>query len=313
MTAPFLIGGSDVAAICGQNPWESSFAAWLRLTSKTPRFNGNTMTEWGHRLERSVLEKYAEVNSCVLRRGLPYGTPGASTIKDNWKRGTEDAFIVDADGNRLYGVDAKCTSAFLAKEWKDDQVPAQYLLQCVWYMHVFDLPRWDLAVLIGGNTYKQFVVMRDAALETALVDQVTEWRERFLVRGEQPPVECDEKTESWIGANLPRVAVKADEHLNELIGNYKRIWHAVKEADKMLEKARSSVIEHLAVVQADEVESQWGVVKYRAQKRKTTKWEAVVADVQRDMNISLAPFIEEHTSYTDMRVFAAPRSWSNEQ
>ena len=56
------IGGSDVGAIMGLNPWKSPVEVWLEKTghSEPPDLSGKESVEWGNRLEAVVAEKFAD-------------------------------------------------------------------------------------------------------------------------------------------------------------------------------------------------------------------------------------------------------------
>ena len=45
------LGGSDAAAACGQNPYESPYSLWAKKINKMPEFEGNLITEVGSFLE----------------------------------------------------------------------------------------------------------------------------------------------------------------------------------------------------------------------------------------------------------------------
>lgn len=307
------IGGSDIASICGLNPHESSFAAWLRLSGREKHAIDNRFTEWGKRLETAILRKYADTNQVLVKFGPPIEA-NQSRIRDGWKRGTEDAIACHAsDPSHEWGVDAKNSSAHMARNWSD-RVPDQYLLQCTWYCHVFELDRWDLAVLIGGNEYRQFRIDRDAQLEQAIVDQVTEWRERFLVRDEQPPAEYDESTKEWISKALPAKRVKADATLEEQIGRFKAAWLFAREADKHLDACKAEIIASMVdAAKADEIESDLGVIKYAKQTRRKVDYEAVLDAIrQAAPDIAIDDLLAQHTTASEIRVFNAPRAWSKE-
>ena len=55
-------------------------------------------------------------------------------------------------GERI-GLECKTASEYLKKEWKDEEIPVAYLLQCQHYMAVTGYEAWWIAVLIGGNKF----------------------------------------------------------------------------------------------------------------------------------------------------------------
>ena len=46
------------------------------------------------------------------------------------------------------GLECKTASEYLKKEWKDEEIPVAYLLQCQHYMAVTGYEAWWIAVLM---------------------------------------------------------------------------------------------------------------------------------------------------------------------
>jgi hypothetical protein len=75
--------------------------------------------------------------------------------------------------------------------WGDagtDQVPEHYLIQCQHGMMVTGLPVCDLAVLIGGQDFRLYIIPADAGLQAAMLDALTEfWA--HVTKGTRPPLD----------------------------------------------------------------------------------------------------------------------------
>ena len=59
-----------------------------------------------------------------------------------------------------------------SKAWGDegtDQIPESYLVQVAWYSAICDVPKVDIAVLIGGQNYREYTYTRDQELEEKLI------------------------------------------------------------------------------------------------------------------------------------------------
>lgn len=173
------IGGSDVAAVLGMNPWRSPIEVWLDKTGQAAGFTGNERTEWGHKLEPVVRAHYAALRP----RAWVDEVPGVLAHPDiPIARASLDGLVNDADGQRI--LEVKCT----AQSW--DQPPDMYLWQAIWYMAVTGLPAVDFAVLTRGNTYTEYTVDRpDDAVCTDLLTTVDDWWAAHVLAGAMPDVD----------------------------------------------------------------------------------------------------------------------------
>ncbi|MCT9872589.1 YqaJ viral recombinase family protein, partial [Paenarthrobacter aurescens] len=63
-------------------------------------------------------------------------------------------------------LECKTTSAYNAKEWVDDEIPASYIVQVQYYLGILgpEYKKGYFAVLIGGNRFVWKEVERDEEL-----------------------------------------------------------------------------------------------------------------------------------------------------
>lgn len=83
------IGGTDIAAIVGLNPWKSPIDVYMEKTGLVEPIPDNENLYWGRELEPAVLRRYAKETGYVLRPGDPI--QGA----EPWILGTPDALIIE--------------------------------------------------------------------------------------------------------------------------------------------------------------------------------------------------------------------------
>lgn len=178
------IGGSDAAAVCGLSRWKSPMDVYLDKIGALPDLEESEAMYWGSKLESAVAARFAEDHpEFVVVPDL-----GSFThVKHKFMKALPDALLMEADspGDYTVGLEIKTASAFKAKEWGEDEVPIEYLIQCQHYMAVLDLPKWYLAVLIGGQTYREYEVERDDELIATLIErEAAFWK---LVQDKTPP------------------------------------------------------------------------------------------------------------------------------
>ncbi len=151
------VGGSDVASIMGLNKYSSPLEVWLLKTGRAESkdLSDNQAVEWGNRLESLVGEKYADMHP---DRKIRRVNAVARSLDRPWAQASLDYEVID---NGRHGVlEIKTAGISRAKDW-DNGVPAYYLTQIVHYMSVLNRDFADVAVLIGGNDYREYRIERD--------------------------------------------------------------------------------------------------------------------------------------------------------
>ncbi len=175
------IGGSDAAAVAGLNPWKSPVAVWLEKTGQVEPEKLGEAAYWGTVLEDIVAQEFTKRTGFKVRR--------RNAILQHheypWMIANVDRLVVGDNA----GLECKTTSAFNAKEWEQDEVPAQYLVQVQHYMAVTGYSAWWLAVLIGGNTFIYKKIERDNELIQQLIEIEKDFWENHVVAGIPPEMD----------------------------------------------------------------------------------------------------------------------------
>ena len=158
------IGGSDLGAICGLSPYKTALDVYLDKTSDDIRCETSPAMHWGTLLEDVVAKEYAQVTGYDVE------------IEPNTIYHPEYKFLganIDrwADNKRRI-LECKTASFLKAKEWGDlgtDQIPESYLVQVAYYAAICDVPKVDIAVLIGGQDFRIYTYERNKDLEEKLI------------------------------------------------------------------------------------------------------------------------------------------------
>ena len=160
------IGGSDVGAVCGMNPWTSARAIYLKKTGQYIDGFGEfddaskERMHFGHMLESIVADEFAR------RTGKKVAvSPATLQHKDYpWALANVDRFIVDDEGNPYGILECKTASEYSNEAWKEGDVPIYYLYQLQWYLWVTGLQYGAIACLVGGNKFYYYEVHYNALL-----------------------------------------------------------------------------------------------------------------------------------------------------
>jgi len=158
------LGGTDLAAICGLNPYRTALDVYLDKTSDDISEETNAAMRWGNLLEDVVARAYSEDTGYDVE------------IEPNTIYHPEYKFLganIDrwADNKRRI-LECKTASFLKAKEWGDlgtDQIPESYLIQNATYSAVCNVPVVDTAVLIGGQDFRIYTYNRNKDLEDKII------------------------------------------------------------------------------------------------------------------------------------------------
>jgi len=174
------IGGSDMPIILGLSSYKTPYQLYLEKTGEELSAEEMTpMQYWGHQLEGVIREEFARRHNVVIE------TPDTLIHPNyNFLRGNVDGFIPSLNAV----LEVKCSSSWMAKEWGDegsDVIPMQYLVQVAHYCAVTNADCAYIAVLIGGNDYREYKYTRDKELENYVISAAKNFWE--CVQAKTPP------------------------------------------------------------------------------------------------------------------------------
>ena len=208
------IGGSDVGAICGANPYVSPLAIYKSKVEELPEIDEEKEAiRIGHDLEEYVARRFAEATGFKLR-------------KSNYMyRSVEHPFMI-ADVDRLIigedaGLECKTVNAYGADNWKYGKIPIHYLLQCYHYMAVTGKRMWYIAALIMGRDFVYYRIDWDEQIIEGLIKTEERfWNDNVVVRMLPDPdgtVAYTETLNEYFKAIGDREILELNEGYDELI------------------------------------------------------------------------------------------------
>ena len=234
------IGGSDVASIMGLNKYSSPLEVWMEKTGRaeTPDISDKPPVYWGVILEDVVADEFKrrhtdlqvkKKNAMLISRSRP------------WAFANLDRWVLDSNGN--HGVlEIKTADKMMTSDWQDG-VPAYYLTQVTHYLSITGLQYAWVAVLIGGNDYREFKIERDEEDIQAVDNAVDRFWNDYVVPG-VPPALVGSKTEA--DAILASHSDPSDEYVSMLDADvpYLDEYVQLKEQEKAI-KERKQFLENL--------------------------------------------------------------------
>jgi len=168
------VGGSQVGAILGLNPWESAFSMWARQLGLIADRESSLAMRAGNFFENPVKQFWlAENPGWVL-----YETGTWQSKELEWCHANPDGILVDENGD-LTLLEIK-TSRYPLGE-----VPAHYRAQVLWYLWILGLKKAKLVAWVSGSEFEEFDIVYDEFDVQVMVDAVKRWW-ACVENGEQP-------------------------------------------------------------------------------------------------------------------------------
>lgn len=239
------IGGTDAAAVCGLSPWKRPIDVFVEKTEDMQQEPPSQAMFWGTYLESGVRKRYAEETGQKVKHGR-FLAPlfgeraqvfGKDTIvqgDEAWKFGTPDGILA----TKTVGLEIK-TSGRRSHEWGTvgtDEVPAHYLVQCVWLMHVTGIRAWDLAALFSGNNMEVFKIVANDDLTASVVDTCRAFWHDNVLTGTAPDVD---ESESY-GKYLSRKFSIGDGVMLDPTPTLEQLAAQLRDASKALDAAEDA-------------------------------------------------------------------------
>lgn len=181
------IGASDVAALLGFSRWQTPWELWAEKTGAlTVAEKDSEAILLGHELEPWLIAQAPGMIGQQVTR-----TPHMMYAYDDgirsWQMASPDAFA--DDGGLVEAKTAGLAGWEEPKGWEGDSVPLGYEFQARWQMYVMDRPHVHIVALVAGMGRITRRVERDIPLEFDLLRQVSEWRQKHLIDGEEPAID----------------------------------------------------------------------------------------------------------------------------
>ena len=174
------IGGSDIGAILGVNKYKSIIDVYIDKTEGS-KFEGNEATFWGHMHESTIIKVFAQKHKEFTVYQAPY------SVVNDFLIANLDAVLKDRITGEHGVLEIKTTNAFNYKDWEGDVVPQYYYAQVQHYLMLTGYKFAYIAVLIGGNHYKDFKIERSEEDIALIREKATEFYKENILK-QIPPM-----------------------------------------------------------------------------------------------------------------------------
>lgn len=178
------IGGSACASALGESPFKTRLMLYKEMIGEVEPedISNKPAVYWGNRLESVIADEFA------LRTGK-----AIKVVEDTIYHPAFEYMIAHLDRGivgELALLECKTAGASGARFWGPDgggkgDIPHHYYLQVMHYMAVTGFERAYVAVLIGGNDFRMYLIERDENEIARIIAGESEFME--MVRTLTPP------------------------------------------------------------------------------------------------------------------------------
>lgn len=265
------IGGSDVAAIIGANPYKTPLDIFNdKLQLGENEDSQSRYAYWGTKLEDVVASEFAEKTGLKIQR-VNY----VLSNQDNpWMMANLDRAVVNPDiAKRVainkpekvketglllstdIGLECKTASVYNSDDWgpsqldeilagdvfSDHKIPLYYETQVQWYMAVTGMKTFYLAVLLGGNDFRVYLIHRDDELISALVSMCKDFWDNHVMKALPPdPVNAEDVKKLFAKDSGDMIEATNDDSV--LVGELRNIEAEIKKLKAAEEELKEKLI-----------------------------------------------------------------------
>ena len=245
------IGGSDIAAICGLNPYASTLSVWYDKTKdgisadeeNIPAEIGLLLEDY---LEKKFVKKFKELYGEEIELlKIPY-----ILARDDYEfsRCTLDRYFMR--GKEFIPVEFKTTNEYQKDKWKEEEIPEEYYLQVQWQLFITGGNLAYVGFLIGNRVFDIRKVPRNEKVIDMMFKRSVDFWRNYVLKNVMPAPDGSEASGDVLkelysieaAGKILEPTEEEDKQLRSAAVDAKEWNDRKKEADKELTKAKQIII-----------------------------------------------------------------------
>jgi predicted phage-related endonuclease len=291
------VGASEVWDVLN-----GGIATYARKVGEAEPFEGNSLTEFGHRGERILGEAWVDRHAVEDVRIYTPGTLRHS--QHEWALASPDRVVARPGAGRparedwLRLLEMKWVF-FSSSEYGEgaDEVPEHHVVQVQWQLEVTDMEEATLVACVNGD-YREYPLQRDREMGGLLIDAVGKWWRDHVVARVPPPVDGSQAYTDYLKRKYPAdrtLMLPASTETEAIVARLREAKAATKAAEDAEEKIENQL--RAVIGDAAGIEKLCTWKANRASFSSTTDWEAVAFAFAQQHNLQIdTQLIVDHTT-----------------
>ena len=227
------IGGSDIAAILGLNPWKTPYRVYQEKRKEVEDWQGNEATEWGKRIEPAIRQWYSDTTGRAVR------------IPDKILCHSKYPFMLASlDGYTDDGRVVEIKTARSTKGWGEpgtNEIPDYYALQVQHYMLITGFEVCDVPVSIGGGSPELYEVPADKELQELIIEACTEFWRRVQDGNPPDPISYADAVQRYGKSRAEGVIIASEEAIST-VDELRAVREEIQRLEAIEEELRGKII-----------------------------------------------------------------------
>jgi putative phage-type endonuclease len=234
------IGGSDVAAICGLNPYKTAVDVYLEKVLQDNPFQetDNDHLWFGKEIEPFVIKRFL----FLYPQQISY--PDTAYDKEYpFLLGNVDGILEDKSV-----LEAKNVGHFSKIKWGEsgsDKIPIEYYLQVAHYVRILDAPRGIIVAYFGGADFRIYEYKRNKIIEEKIKEKCISFWQNHVLTQTPPGVESYEDARKLWREIIPESQIESTEEIQLYINQYHDKNKLIKEIEKEIDQIKTIICKHM--------------------------------------------------------------------
>lgn len=234
------IGGSDMPIILGLSNYSTPYQLYLEKTGLVDStYEEGPLQYWGHRIEAVIRREFSKRNKVKVENHKD------TKVHPMYEflRGNIDGYIPSSHAV----FEAKCSNQFMAHLWGEkgtDAIPLEYLVQVAFYCCILNCESAYIAVLIGGNDYREFKYERDLELEKTIIDSACRFWD-YVKNNTPPPAINQSDLVKMFPKNSPNKSKIINTQVNQDLTSYKETKASIKDLESIATQSRFNILQYM--------------------------------------------------------------------
>lgn len=250
------IGGSEIASICGLNPYQTPRDIWELKTGRDSYIEPNWAMRLGVHFEQGVVELWEEESG---NRAIKCSSKDILYVHPlfDFLTGTPDRRYFDKDGGKGL-LEIKTTAGI----FDYDEIPPMWAVQLQWYLGITGYEKGTLAWFeYRSRELKMIEYDFDPELFKQLVDIAVDFHRDNILGDKEPEAINSNDVEKMFNREEPGKIIEASEDVQEAYSRIKNIQFEIlplkKEMDTIKEQIKMGMRDAEKVKYMDQVLFTW--------------------------------------------------------